>query len=525
MNYLVLPPINKLILFGGGPLMLEYALWAVENFECYLFTAPRQADEMIPSSGFTFAEMADRSGLSIHIVENINTDLLLPKLVDKGSLGIGFGEAWKFDTKMLGLFDGRLIDFMGIALPKYRGGAHYTWAILRDENQWGCHLQIINEDTVQGWFDSGDIVASYNYQIDSKISSPQDFFDYCVIKELNFIKKFSMQLSDGTKLKLSPVEEGNSLFFPRLNTLKNGWLDWRWNGGDIVRFINAFSSPYKGASTRINGKRVLLISAILDSREGVFHPYQSGMIARVDNNGVWIMTTSGLINIKQVRDKNGGVFQHKLLVGDRFITTENDLIKSISYRPNYDTHGDNNALIQYDEHTSILKEENLYLRPVVERDCTQQYLDWLMDPDVNQFLETRWEEQNVDSIQEFVLSIIQSPSDKLYAIISKDTNTHIGNIKLGNINKNHDTAEVSYFIGDKNYWGHGYASEALRAITHYAVNDLGLNYIFAGVYQSNKASCRVLEKVGYTLQGRLKNKIINSNGKREDHLYYGYTVE
>ena len=45
---------------------------------------------------------------------------------------------------------------------------------------------------------------------------------------------------------------------PRLATDINGWVDWSWNSLDLTRFIDAFGSPYPGASTYINEKRVRL---------------------------------------------------------------------------------------------------------------------------------------------------------------------------------------------------------------------------------------------------------------------------
>ena len=44
---------------------------------------------------------------------------------------------------------------------------------------------------------------------------------------------------------------------PRLDTQIHGFIDWNWTAKHIVDFINAFGSPYQGATTFIK-KKVLL---------------------------------------------------------------------------------------------------------------------------------------------------------------------------------------------------------------------------------------------------------------------------
>lgn len=99
---------------------------------------------------------------------------------------------------------------------------------------------------------------------------------------------------------------------------------------------------------------------------------------------------------------------------------------------------------------------------------------------------------------------------------------HIGNIKLGQIDLNHGKAEISYFIGNKSFWGNGLISEAIHLITEYATKKKKLQFIMAGVYETNIASRKVLKKNGYKLECILKKQLINTKGKREDHYLYRY---
>jgi len=82
------------------------------------------------------------------------------------------------------------------------------------------------------------------------------------------------------------------------------------------------------------------------------------------------------------------------------------------------------------------------------------------------------------------------------------------------------SAEVGYWLGES-FWGRGIATEALRAVTDYAFATFGdVIRLEAGVFSWNPASARVLEKAGYTLEGRLRQAIVK-DGRVCDRLLYG----
>jgi len=81
------------------------------------------------------------------------------------------------------------------------------------------------------------------------------------------------------------------------------------------------------------------------------------------------------------------------------------------------------------------------------------------------------------------------------------------------------SAEVGYWLGEP-FWGRGIATEALRAITEYAFSTFDVCRLEAGVYGWNPASARVLEKAGYTLEGRARQAVIK-DGQLTDRLLYG----
>ncbi len=148
-----------------------------------------------------------------------------------------------------------------------------------------------------------------------------------------------------------------------------------------------------------------------------------------------------------------------------------------------------------------------------------EYVAWLNDPMVNQYLECRFAVHSVKSTREVVSSLMASETDLLMGIFSLELNKHIGNIKLGWIDRHHSTAEVGLLIGDKNAWGKGIATEAIQ-LTIEVAKQLELRKLTAGYYESNIGSKRVFEKSGFVVEGKRKAQFLLDE-KSENHVVIG----
>jgi ribosomal-protein-alanine N-acetyltransferase len=85
------------------------------------------------------------------------------------------------------------------------------------------------------------------------------------------------------------------------------------------------------------------------------------------------------------------------------------------------------------------------------------------------------------------------------------------------------SAEIGYWLGEP-FWGRGIVSEALVAVTRHAIDTCGLTRVFALPFAYNAGSCRVLEKAGYVLEGRLRRSAIK-DGRIVDQMQYAFIVE
>ncbi|MGE5347063.1 MAG: GNAT family N-acetyltransferase, partial [Acidithiobacillales bacterium] len=83
------------------------------------------------------------------------------------------------------------------------------------------------------------------------------------------------------------------------------------------------------------------------------------------------------------------------------------------------------------------------------------------------------------------------------------------------------SAEVGYWLG-RAAQGRGLATRALRSMTAYAFDALGLVRLFALPFDFNTASVRVLEKAGYTREGLLRDAAIKE-GRVTNYSLYAMT--
>ena len=104
-----------------------------------------------------------------------------------------------------------------------------------------------------------------------------------------------------------------------------------------------------------------------------------------------------------------------------------------------------------------------------------------------------------------------------FAICVKDEAVGgIGFILEGDVG--YRSAEIGYWLGQE-FWGRGITSEALAAVTDYAFENFDLCRLYAHVFEWNPASARVLEKAGYSKEGRLR-KSVTKDGRTIDQFLY-----
>ena len=170
----------------------------------------------------------------------------------------------------------------------------------------------------------------------------------------------------------------------------------------------------------------------------------------------------------------------------------------------------------------MIKSEVIILKKLnLKKDISKKYQNWLNDFEVQRYTEQKYKKHSLADIRNFVRKKNKSKNEFLYGIFLKknNLNIHIGNIKLGPINLIHKYAAISYFIGEKELWGKGYTTLAIKEIIKIAKKK-GIKKLKAGLYEMNIGSKKVLIKNGFKIEGKFKSEIIYK-GKRFNVYWFG----
>nr|WP_275477366.1 GNAT family protein [Streptomyces roseifaciens] len=96
----------------------------------------------------------------------------------------------------------------------------------------------------------------------------------------------------------------------------------------------------------------------------------------------------------------------------------------------------------------------------------------------------------------------------------------IGSVRLRGAAPETGEAELDLRIGDKDYWGRGYATDTMRVICRYGFDEMRLHRIALTVVADNVPARRVYEKVGFVEEGR-RRECFRRDGKWHDMIVMG----
>jgi methionyl-tRNA formyltransferase len=262
-------------------------------------------------------------------------NFVLSNYPPENTLFVSLGARWIFKKDVIKLMGNNLVNFHGSRLPFDAGGGGFSWRILKKDRIDNQLVHLIDEG-----IDTGPIITSSTSVFPPNCVTPSDFEYYHRSKFQVFFRDFLIDLVKGVKFPLKNQVDYLGCYNPRLMTDENGWIDWEWNGEQIVDFINAFDDPYNGASTIINKERVRLKKCQLHGGEQGSHPFLTGIIFRKHSDFI-VVSTGGRysIVIEDVLGENGINIVDKLKVGDRFYTKNQDIYKSRTTRVNYGPNG------------------------------------------------------------------------------------------------------------------------------------------------------------------------------------------
>ncbi|MDE2188612.1 MAG: GNAT family N-acetyltransferase [Patescibacteria group bacterium] len=165
----------------------------------------------------------------------------------------------------------------------------------------------------------------------------------------------------------------------------------------------------------------------------------------------------------------------------------------------------------------FLKGKKTTLRPILESDIPL-LMKWINDPEVRRFVKRVF--PAMESDERDWIKRLHDKSGSDIAIMIEVKGKPIGTMGIHGINWKDRTATTGALIGEKNYWGKGYGTDAKMVLLDYAFNVLNLRKIMSRVFAFNYRSLRYSLHCGYKIEGRLKRQRF-SEGRYWDEIILG----
>lgn len=117
----------------------------------------------------------------------------------------------------------------------------------------------------------------------------------------------------------------------------------------------------------------------------------------------------------------------------------------------------------------------------------------------------------IQDAEQFISSMLTADKEKTFAFAITVEDKAIGSIGIFRMDNIHrKTAEMGYYISEP-YWGKGIGTSAIKQICTYIFSNTDIIRIFAEPFSDNAASCRILEKAGFSFEGTLQKNAIKNN--------------
>lgn len=168
-----------------------------------------------------------------------------------------------------------------------------------------------------------------------------------------------------------------------------------------------------------------------------------------------------------------------------------------------------------------IETERLILRRYEESDIDAMY-EIITDTRLSKYIKfpSLTKEEELECIKKWINEADESKNER-WVIETKNTHEVVGNIDVNTIVKKHNYCNVGYTIR-YDYWGNGYAPEALKAVSDYLL-DSGYYLVECCCNELNKQSSRVMEKAGFKKDGYIANRRLNKDGTYSGVEYYSKT--
>lgn len=165
----------------------------------------------------------------------------------------------------------------------------------------------------------------------------------------------------------------------------------------------------------------------------------------------------------------------------------------------------------------FLRGKKTTLRPVSEEDIPL-FVSWVNDPEVRQFVSNRF--PCTEGFEKKWVENLGQKQDKDVVLVIEVSGKPIGLMGIHKIDWLNRIGTTGAMIGEKEYWGKGYGTDAKMVLLDYAFNVLGLRKIMSRVFAFNGRSLAYSLHCGYKEEGRLRKQHF-AGGEFHDEIILG----
>ncbi|MBN1230617.1 MAG: GNAT family N-acetyltransferase [Anaerolineales bacterium] len=155
-----------------------------------------------------------------------------------------------------------------------------------------------------------------------------------------------------------------------------------------------------------------------------------------------------------------------------------------------------------------------------ERTDLPTFVRWFNDPEVRENL-LLYLPMSLASEEQWFESMIKRPpyEQVLCCEVKKDDGWFlIGNCGFASVDLRSRNAEIGISIGEKDYWDQGYGTEMMQLMIRHGFETLNLNRIMLRVYDTNPRARHVYGKVGFMMEGTLRQEIYKNGEYIDVHI-------
>ena len=153
----------------------------------------------------------------------------------------------------------------------------------------------------------------------------------------------------------------------------------------------------------------------------------------------------------------------------------------------------------------LLKSPRLTLRPI-SLDGLDDFHEYSMDEEFYEYLEFP-AFKNITESKEYLLKLINrsaSPSQQYWFIQENLSQKVIGSFGVHSLDQSRRSIEIGYGLSSR-YWSKGYFKEATNIVLDYLFIDLSLQRVVARTFETNQASIKGLERLGFQVEGIMRD--------------------